>query len=77
MSIQTDDFGALPERVVSAAPVSRNEEAMERALDRLETEEQFADMGVVLAVKNGSKSFSAGAVLSLRRLKHFSTGSYM
>ena len=32
MSIQTDDFGALPERVVSAAPVSRTEEAMERAL---------------------------------------------
>jgi len=32
MSIQTDDFGASPERVVSAAPVSRTEEAMERAL---------------------------------------------
>ena len=32
MSIQTDYFGALPERVVSAAPVSRTEEAMERAL---------------------------------------------
>lgn len=32
MSIQTDDFGALPERVVSAAPVSRTKEAMERAL---------------------------------------------
>ena len=32
MSIQTDDFGALSERVVSAAPVSRTEEAMERAL---------------------------------------------
>ena len=32
MSIQTDDFGALPERVVSAAPVSRTEEAMEREL---------------------------------------------
>ena len=32
MSIQTDDFGALPERVVSAAQVSRTEEAMERAL---------------------------------------------
>ena len=32
MSIQTDDFGALPERVVSATPVSRTEEAMERAL---------------------------------------------
>jgi holliday junction DNA helicase RuvB len=32
MSIQTDEFGALPERVVSAAPVSRTEEAMERAL---------------------------------------------
>ncbi|MEO8278437.1 MAG: Holliday junction branch migration DNA helicase RuvB [Ideonella sp.] len=31
MSIQTDDF-AIPKRVVSAAPVSPNEEAIERAL---------------------------------------------
>jgi holliday junction DNA helicase RuvB len=33
MTIQTDDFGAAPpKRVVSAAPASPNEEAMERAL---------------------------------------------
>jgi len=33
MSIQTDDFGSLPaQRVVSAAPTSPNEEAIERAL---------------------------------------------
>ena len=33
MSIQTDDFAAPPSRrVVSAAPASPNEEAMERAL---------------------------------------------
>ena len=31
MSIQTDDF-AVPKRVVSAAPASPNEEAIERAL---------------------------------------------
>ncbi len=31
MSIQTDDF-AIPKRVVSAAPISPNEEAIERAL---------------------------------------------
>merc|ERR1712216_355124 len=37
-----------------------NMEAMERALDRIESEEQFEDMGVVLAVKGGAKSFSAG-----------------
>jgi Holliday junction DNA helicase RuvB len=32
MSIQTDDFGAAARRVVSAAPASPNEEAIERAL---------------------------------------------
>jgi len=32
MSIQTDDFAPAPQRVVSAAPVSNTEEAMERAL---------------------------------------------
>jgi len=32
MAIQTDDFGSLPPRVVSAAPSSPNEEAIERAL---------------------------------------------
>ncbi|MEJ6003281.1 Holliday junction branch migration DNA helicase RuvB [Paucibacter soli] len=33
MSIQTDDFGSIPaQRVVSAAPTSPNEEAIERAL---------------------------------------------
>jgi Holliday junction DNA helicase RuvB len=34
MAIQTDDFGAIPQppRVVSAAPASPNEEAIERAL---------------------------------------------
>ncbi|WP_457329655.1 Holliday junction branch migration DNA helicase RuvB [Rhizobacter sp. P5_C2] len=32
MAIQTDDFGNLPPRVVSAAPSSPNEEAIERAL---------------------------------------------
>ena len=32
MAIQTDDFGKLPPRVVSAAPSSPNEEAIERAL---------------------------------------------
>src|SRR5215216_7309 len=32
MAIQTDDFGSLPPRVVSAAPASPNEEAIERAL---------------------------------------------
>ena len=32
MSIQTDDFGVPPPRVVSAAPTSHTEEAIERAL---------------------------------------------
>lgn len=32
MAIQTDDLGAAPPRVVSAAPASPNEEAIERAL---------------------------------------------
>ena len=32
MSIQTDDFAPAPQRVVSAAPTSNTEEAMERAL---------------------------------------------
>ena len=32
MAIQTDDLGRAPERVVSAAPSSPNEEAIERAL---------------------------------------------
>ena len=32
MSIQTDDLGAAPPRIVSAAPTSPNEEAIERAL---------------------------------------------
>jgi holliday junction DNA helicase RuvB len=32
MSIQTDDFAPAPQRVVSAAPTSTTEEAMERAL---------------------------------------------
>ncbi len=32
MSIQTDDFSPSPKRVVSAAPASPNEEALERAL---------------------------------------------
>jgi len=32
MSIQTDDFGSAARRVVSAAPASPNEEAIERAL---------------------------------------------
>src|SRR6516225_9406083 len=32
MSIQTDDFPSSPKRVVSAAPASPNEEALERAL---------------------------------------------
>ena len=32
MSIQTDDFASMPARVVSAAPTSPNEEAIERAL---------------------------------------------
>lgn len=32
MAIQTDDFGRAPARVVSAAPASPNEEAIERAL---------------------------------------------
>ncbi len=32
MSIQTDDLGAAPARMVSAAPASPNEEAIERAL---------------------------------------------
>ena len=32
MSIQTDDFAPVPKRVMSAAPASPNEEALERAL---------------------------------------------
>ncbi|MGH8819847.1 MAG: Holliday junction branch migration DNA helicase RuvB, partial [Rhodoferax sp.] len=32
MSIQTDDFAPAPQRVVSAAPASPGEEAIERAL---------------------------------------------
>ena len=32
MTIQTDDFAPAPQRVVSAAPASPNEEAIERAL---------------------------------------------
>jgi holliday junction DNA helicase RuvB len=32
MAIQTDDFAQAPSRLVAAAPVSANEEAMERAL---------------------------------------------
>ena len=32
MSIQTDDFASMPARVISAAPASANEEAIERAL---------------------------------------------
>ena len=32
MSIQTDDFASMPARVISAAPASPNEEAIERAL---------------------------------------------
>jgi len=32
MSIQTEDLGAAPARIVSAAPTSPNEEAIERAL---------------------------------------------
>ena len=32
MSIQTDDFASAPQRVLSAAPTSPREEAIERAL---------------------------------------------
>ena len=32
MTIQTDDFAPAPQRMVSAAPASPNEEAIERAL---------------------------------------------
>jgi len=45
MSIQTDDFAPSP-RVVSAAPVSSNEEAIERALRPKLLEEYVGQMKV-------------------------------